>query len=411
MSDPTFESQLSRQLRAYADAGVRPIDHFAVAEDTIAAGRTMPRWRSPWGRAATPGSRVLVLVLVGLLLAALGGGALVVGSRLLAPPPLPMRHTYLDELVPAPDLPTPMTATLVTLADGRVLVIGSDFGVGNGLAALVYDPATGGSVDAGLIVPLGQWVGSALLLRDGRVLILGDGGSQIFDPATMQFQSAAPAVTPRSGGSAALLLDGRVLIAGGFPPGGTTGEVPALRTAELFDPGTMTSTPTGPIATSTGGGPMVTLSDGRVFMATDPAAEIYDPGTGTFGAAGGASSGGGGRPVVLPDGRVVLAGSTGLYDGGLITLWDPATRASSTHALLGEPLADATVLDDGRVLLIGMCRGRSGGWTGVFDPATEVTTPTPRTRACRPALTRLADGRVLIVGGLEPAAPTVEIFR
>ena len=337
-------------------------------------------------------------------------GVALVGGLLLARPPLPVRHTYLNELVSAPDLPTPMTATLVTLGDGRVLVIGGDGKVGHGITALVYDPATGASVSAGPMVPPGQWVGSALLLKDRRVLILGDGVSQIFDPATMRFEVVGPAVTPRSGGSAALLLDGRVLIAGGFPPGGTAGDVPALRSAELFDPVTITSTPTGSIGTPTGGGPMVTLPDGRVFMASADAAEIYDPATGTFGAASTTSSGGGGHPVVLPGGRVVLAGSTGLYSGGRVTVWDPASRTFSARDQL-EPLMGATLLDDGRIFLTGLCHERPAGWTGVYDPATGVTIPTPGTRACRPTSTRLADGRVLIVGGLEPAVPTVEIFR
>ena len=44
MTDPTFESRLTGQLRAYAEAGVRPIDRFAIAEGTIAGRRTMPRW-------------------------------------------------------------------------------------------------------------------------------------------------------------------------------------------------------------------------------------------------------------------------------------------------------------------------------------------------------------------------------
>jgi hypothetical protein len=406
MTDQTFETVLTGQLRAYAEAGVRPVDRFTIAEKTIAAGRRVPRWRL----ASTPGTRVFVPLLIGLLLVALAGGALLVGSRLLTPPPLPMRHTYLNELVPAPDLPSPMTATLVTLADGRVLVMGSDFKVGHDFTAVVYDPATGASVSAGPVVAPGQWVGSGLLLTDGRVLILGDGVAQVFDPATMRFAAVGPAVTPRSGGSAALLLDGRVLIAGGFPPGGTAGDVPALRSAELFDPVTMTSTPTGSTGTPTGGGPMVTLPDGRVFMATDPADEIYDPATGTFDVASATSSGGGGMPVVLRDGRVALFGSTGLYDGGRVQVWDPTSRSFATRDL-AEPISGAALLDDGRVLLIGMCRGRPTGWTGVYDPVTGVTTPTPGTRACRPASTRLADGRVLIVGGIEPAVSTVEIFR
>ena len=54
-----------------------------------------------------------------------------------------------------------------------------------------------------------------------------------------------------------------------MPPGGNPGIDPALQSAELFDPDTLTFSSTGPIGTPTGGGPMVTLPDGRIFMATD----------------------------------------------------------------------------------------------------------------------------------------------
>ncbi len=125
-------------------------------------------------------------------------------------------------------------------------------------------------------------------------------------------------------------------------------------------------------------------------------------------------SGGAGHPVALADGRVVLFGSTGLYDGGSIAVWDPVSGTFSASSV-PEPLTDAAALDDGRVLLIGMCRSGQTGWTGLYDPATGVTNPGPRTQACRPASTRLADGRVLIVGGTitgdVTAVPTVQFFQ
>ncbi len=412
MPDTTFETLLSGQLREYAEAGVRPIDRFTIAEETIATGRTVPRWRRGWSLAPVRGSRVLRPLLVGLLLAALVGAAAIVGSRLLAPPP----HVYVNELVSAPDLPTPIgRPVLVPLLDGRVLVIGNDYGNGGDTttSAYLYDPTTGAAVPAGPIVSADRAVSSAVRLRDGRVLITGDGVAQFFDPTTLRFAPVGPMVTARSGGTAALLNDGRILIAGGMPQGGNPGVDPALRLAELFDPDSLTFSPTGPIGTPTGGGPMVTLPDGRVFMATDPTAEVYDPATGTFSAAS-TMSGGGGHPVALPDGRVVLFGSTGLYSGGSITVWDPISSTFSVSSL-PEPLTGATPLDDGRILVIGMCRGRQTGWTGLYDPTTGLTIAGQPTRACRPTSTRLADGRVLIVGGdingdLK-AVPTVQIFR
>ena len=407
MPDTTFDTLLTGQLRDYAERGVRPIDPFAIAEATIAIGR-----RTGLRGALGVRRSARMLVLVALLAVALAATVLLVGSRLRPPVPPYVPHSYTDQLVSAPDLPAPVTSAAVTLLlDGRVLAfVGGD---GEPTTALVYDPATGASARAGAMLPSGQWITSAVRLLDGRVLVLGDGADQIFDPTAMQFGAVAPSVTPRSGASAALLHDGRVLIAGGMPPGGSAGSDPALQSAELFDPRTLSSSPTGSIGSFTGGGPMVTLPDGRVYMDTSPVAEIYDPATGIFSAAS-AAAGGGGHPVVLPDGRVALFGSTGLYDGGSITVWDPVSTTFSTKSL-PEPLTWATLLDDGRVLLIGMCHGRQTGWTGIYDPGTEVTIPAAGTRSCRPTATRLADGRVLIVGGTVTDAllpvRTVEIFR
>lgn len=80
MTDPTFETLLTGQLRAYAAAGVRPIDRVAIAEGTIALQRTR-RIRLSWplGQSRRP----LALVIVGLLIAALLASAALVGSRLL----------------------------------------------------------------------------------------------------------------------------------------------------------------------------------------------------------------------------------------------------------------------------------------------------------------------------------------
>ena len=84
MSDLDFETRLTGQLRAYAHGGLRPIDALAIADATIATRRTSfgRRWLGLDDRAFLP-------ILVGLLLLALVGGALVVGSFLLKPPTVP----------------------------------------------------------------------------------------------------------------------------------------------------------------------------------------------------------------------------------------------------------------------------------------------------------------------------------
>jgi WD40 repeat protein len=407
MTDTTFELELTNLLRELAQDAVRPFDRFGIAERTIASGRASSRTTRWFGFDRRP----VALVVVGLLVVALVATVAFIGSRVPVLP-FPSRHVYLNELVAGPDMPAAMgRPLLVPLADGRVLTIGSDDR--DPTAAFVYDPTTGVFEPTAPMVAPDRWAGSPVRLPDGRVLLIGETGGQSFDPATMRFTALGPTVTPRSGSNASLLPDGRVLIAGGMPPGGNPGIDPALRSAEIFDPRTLTSTPTGSILTPTGGGPMLTLGDGRVLLASDPAPEIYDPAAGTFSTLT-AWTGRGGSPLLLPDGRVVLVGPTGMYSGGSITVWDPSTGAVWS-TLFTEPLTGSTLLVDGRVLLIGMCQGRPTGWTGVFDPAIRATTAGPMTHACRPASTTLADGRVLIAGGTvggDPVAvPTVEIFR
>ena len=88
MVDLDFETRFASQLRDYARGGIPPIDSLAVADATIATGRTSigRRWFGLDGRALRP-------ILVGLLLLALAGSALLVGSFLLKPPPI-LRSGY-----------------------------------------------------------------------------------------------------------------------------------------------------------------------------------------------------------------------------------------------------------------------------------------------------------------------------
>ena len=74
MTDPTFESFLSSQLRQYAEAGVRPIDRRAIATATIATGRGSgwARWRlaprtGEWGVAGLRSVRYAAVLLLTLL--------------------------------------------------------------------------------------------------------------------------------------------------------------------------------------------------------------------------------------------------------------------------------------------------------------------------------------------------------
>ena len=433
----TAQNELDRALGAWFDAEAAPApppEPLVRILETTSGQRPRPSFvagiGSHWVGGSTSGVRagiaslrpVFVVALVALLALALVGGAVLVGSRLVAPL-LPKQHTYSDEFIQAPDLPRAMGWPLVApLLDGRVLVTGvPNNGEDPTPIALLYDPLTGVSTPVGPLVA--GFVGSvAVRLLDGRVLIMGDRAAQIFDPTTMRFAPVGAMVDPRVDYAVALLHDGRVLLAGGSGVGGF------LSSAELFDPDSLTFSPTGPMGTPGYGGPMATLPDGRVFAASIPA-EVYDPTTGSFSAAGSMSTPFRVSSVIsLPDGRVIVFGSAGYaIKHPHAGVWDPTSLTFLTAVDPPGQVHSATLLDDGRILLIGgQFPGRDPIWSGIYDPATGVTTLNQAPEAWWPTATRLSDGRVLLVGGLRdgefhvgpnggmedaPAVPTVQIFR
>jgi hypothetical protein len=361
----------------------------------------------PASEAAAHARSLVRLALIAALVTTLLGAAVLVGSRLLVPRPVP--HRYLDQLVSAPDLSVPMYGpTLVALADGRVLIVDNSGGQDGTQRALVYDPASGSTTPVGSAE---SYVGAGVRLQDGRVLLIEPTASQIFDPDSMQFAPVGPMQTsPRWGAAAALLHDGRVLVTGGAAESGSD---VGTTSAELFDPATLTFTATGSMAVPRQGHSLATLPDGRVFVTPGASrmVELFDPASGTF-RAGAGTDAATGRAIALPDGRVVIIGGGGIGSTSTVWfwIWDPSRDLFVIATTHPERVMDAELLDDGRIFLIGLCNGRPGGWTGVYEPGGAVV-PMQPTRACRPTSTRLDDGRVVIVGGVEPALPFVQIFQ
>ena len=118
--------------------------------------------------------------------------------------------------------------------------------------AEAWDPATKTFGPAGAL-PSARWWGTATLLGDGRVLVIGgfagdgypDDGATVadallWDPAAATFAVAGSLATSRSMHSATLLPDGRVLVVGGVT---STPDRSTLRSSELWDPSTLTFSP------------------------------------------------------------------------------------------------------------------------------------------------------------------------
>ncbi len=285
-------------------------------------------------------------------------------ATLTVPPgsssPSPARGTFaVTDLMAQPAF----LETATILENGQVLVTGTD-GSADDCAALaqLYDPAQDSFTLLNSMAgeKTGYCSHRATALKDGRILITSDGGpAQIFDPSTRQFSSAGSMTTPRSGHGAILLADGRVLIVGGdlFSRIDAT-QIKHLSSAEIFDPVTRVFRPTastpGPVEEPA----LVRLGDGRVLVAGgyDPSLQIYDPRSGTFRLAGRMSTGRL-RPaaLLLKDGRVLIAGghtvdgSTGLDSA---EVYDPATERSIPIASAAGWPRTFLRLPDGRVLTL-----------------------------------------------------------
>ncbi|HEX7611422.1 MAG TPA: kelch repeat-containing protein [Candidatus Limnocylindrales bacterium] len=174
------------------------------------------------------------------------------------------------------------------LLDGRVLIAGGwDNNDDNLSSAEVYDPASGKFTKVKAMTAT-RWDHTATLLPDGRVLIAGGGtdsssahlrlaSTEMFDPASNQFQPGPTMGQGRSCATASLLSGSRVLLAGGV------NKDQELASAEILDLKTGKFAATGSLLKATACHTATSMPDGRVLLtggwtghALDTV-EIYQP--------------------------------------------------------------------------------------------------------------------------------------
>jgi hypothetical protein len=277
---------------------------------------------------------------------------------------------------------------------------------------------------------VGRQIQTATLLADGRVLVAGGYGNrdealasaELYDPVANTFSVTGSLADARGSHTATLLADGRVLIAGGGPASWLSDSSSYLASAELYDPGTGTFSPTGSMTIARDGHTATALLDGRVLLVGGndlgdrgvASAELYDPETGTFTATGSLTTARGFHTATrLSDGRVLITGgdpAAWTFSGPYLAsaeIYDPATGTfTATGSMaVGRELHAASLLSDGRVLITGGVTYNgvvSLDSAELYDPTTGSFSLTGRMTDGRVFQTAsmLPDGRVLIAGGL-----------
>jgi len=211
------------------------------------------------------------------------------------------------------------------------------------------------------------------LLLLGALLGAAAHGAIAQSPGT--FTPTGNMTTARSLHTATLLSNGKVLIAGGIQFSGPQGTT-AHATAELYDPSTEMFSPTGKMTVARADHTATLLPDGRVLIAgsAGTASEIYDPATGRFTVtANMATARSRYTATLLNNGKVLIAGGYGPTAAlASAEFYDPSTgtflpAGNMNTARFG---ARATLLPDGRVLIVPGDEGEGSDSAEIYDPVT-----------------------------------------
>lgn len=333
------------------------------------------------------------------------------------------------------------TATVVRLADGKVLAAGGGVSSIPLATAELFDPASKAWSATGSLLQARRGA-AAVVLRDGRVLVAGGvagprllSSAELYDPATGRWTATGAMSIPRLGGTLTLLPDGDVLAAGGTTSGGRQGTgggqtISPTASAEIYRTTTGTWVRTRPMASSRFEATATSLTDGRVLIVGGlggagtpgaggiqyrplPTAEIYDPAVGAFTATADMIAARAEQVALrLNDGSVLVAGGLGGPTGDVslssAERFDPNTgkweAAGSLHR--SRAGAAAVLLDNGQALVIGgedVQEGSHGSLASaeLYDPVHGAWLPAGSMSCPRSGLAAvvLGDGSVLAIAG------------
>jgi len=314
--------------------------------------------------------------------------------------------------------------TLTLLPGGKVLAAGGQNDNGPSASCELYDPVTG-TWAAAAPLHIGRFYHTATLLPNGKVMVTGGlsdspgltvATPEFYDPNSGTWSTNRSMNIPREGNTATLLANGKVLVAGG------TGNI-HTNTAELYDPVANTWTLTGDMIVPRNFHKAVLLTNGDVlvvggdagesFPTNLPSAELYDPASGIWSAAG--TIRGDTEfytaAALLPNDNVLVPG----MDTNGLPVADLYNSTNGTWTATGSPHTNhffptLTVLPNGKALLAG-----DDPAPEIYDPATGQWTVTTSMNVERLSLASalLPDGRLFAAGGRdtnENFTSTAEVY-
>ncbi|MGK3992637.1 kelch repeat-containing protein [Sorangium sp. So ce1024] len=314
------------------------------------------------------------------------------------------------------------TATL--LGNGKVLV-----SAGGSASAELYDPVTETWTTAGALSTARTWH-TATLLSNGKVLVAGgeDGSdilasAELYDPRTDTWTTAGALTTRRELHTATLLGNGNVLVAGGGGAEASDSGTDYPVNAELYDPVSNTWSAAGTMTIGRGYHTATLLGSGKVLMAGGmggagyvSSAELYDPVSNTWSIAGTMTVDRGHHTAtLLGSGKVLMTG--GLSDADDLASAElygavdtTGTWAAAGSMSIGRSNHAATLLGNGKVLVVGSPGDPAPA--ELYDPVSNTWTTTTPVIAERsnPAATLLDSGKVLVCGGEGPSSMSAELY-
>jgi WD40 repeat protein len=258
---------------------------------------------------------------------------------------------------------------------------------------------------------------TATVLQNGQVLVAGgrfrgnfqDNTAELYNPSTNTFGPTGNLITGRNSHAAALLPSGEVLIVGGEHEVGNS--IQCISSAELYNPSTGAFSAAGNTQVAHCDTTAVLINTGNVLITDGKTAELYNPNTGTFSLTGSPNVIRGAYALaLLENGNVLIAGGQG-SSGAYLTSAEVYNPSTGKFTLTGSMNAQRTFftltsLPNGDVLAAG---GQAGAPNFTILNSAELYSPTTgkftatgslNTARCAHAALLLPSGEVLIAAGV-----------